>query len=91
MLGTKLQTMYSNPGWNRDLNMLEQWSQRYIEKICSPHFRDFGNGFFEQISTFFCTNRIRIFQIPSRNPQFFPKSGKSRHFRETGKKRNVSL
>ena len=39
----------------------------HIEKICSPHFRDFGNGLFEQISRFFFKVNL---SIPEFRPEF---------------------
>ena len=73
------------PGWNERLHMLEQRSQRYIEDFAKFTFRDFRNVDFGQNSTFSCKNSLRIFPNSARYPQFFPKSGKTCHFRESGK------
>ena len=73
------------PEWNELLHILERRSQRYIEDFAKFTFRDFRNVDFGQNSTFSCKNSLRIFPNSARNPQNFPKSGKTCHFRESGK------
>ena len=80
------------PEWNELLHMLERRLQRYIEEISSPHFRDFGNGFFEQISRVFCKDHLSVSRISARIPQNFPEIGKNHaFFGKLGNKENLSM